>query len=91
MRLGPFLPRRVEIWAWHEFTHEARLASVDEGFGREPFPHERAGRPVVDRVDQAADVVVDCIRSNVLVIHLPKIVSGVCTFELQLIRRPALL
>ena len=39
-------------------TYEAGLAGVDEGFGGEPLPHERARGTVVDGVDQAADVVV---------------------------------
>ena len=42
-----------------EAAYEAGLAGVDKGFGREPLPHERARGAVVDRVDEAADVVVD--------------------------------
>ena len=41
-------------------AYEAGLAGVDEGLGREPLPHERARGAVVDGVDEAADVVVDC-------------------------------
>jgi hypothetical protein len=40
-------------------TYKSRLAAVDERFGREPFPHERARGSIVDRVDQATNVVVD--------------------------------
>ena len=40
-------------------TYKSRLAAVDERLGREPFPHERARGSIVDRVDQAANVIVD--------------------------------
>ena len=40
-------------------TYKSRLAGVDEWFGGEPFPHESARGPVVDRVDQPANVVVN--------------------------------
>jgi hypothetical protein len=43
-------------------THEADLARVGVRLGREPLPHERGRAAVVDRVDEAADVVVDCAR-----------------------------
>src|SRR6267142_242544 len=38
-------------------TYKSRLAAIDERFGREPFPHERARGTIVDRVDQPADVI----------------------------------
>jgi hypothetical protein len=41
-------------------TYKSHPASVDEWFGREPFPHERARGFIVDRVDQPANVVVNC-------------------------------
>ena len=39
-------------------TYEADGAGVCEGLRREPFPHERARRAVVDGGDQPVDVVV---------------------------------
>ena len=73
-------------------SHEAGLAGVDEGLGGEPLPHERARGTVVDGVDQAADVVVHFIcgcvmnpvSSRIRWVRKP-------TFELQLVRWPALL
>ena len=40
-------------------TYKSNLASINERFGGEPFPHERAGGAVIDRIDQPANIVID--------------------------------
>jgi len=47
-------------WPWRGYgADKSHPTSVDEWFGREPFPHERARGFIVDRVDQPANVVVN--------------------------------
>jgi hypothetical protein len=40
-------------------TYKSNLAGINERFGGEPFPHERAGGAIIDRIDQPANIVID--------------------------------
>jgi hypothetical protein len=51
-------------------TYKSYLTCVDERFCREPFPHERARRPVIDRIDQPANIVVDLSEGKIKLIEL---------------------
>ena len=96
---GEILPMQGSLPRVGKATHEAALARVDEGLGREPFPHERARRAVVHRVYEAPDVVVHYpsgiqVSLGFSVPSEPQKTrrAGVeCTLELELVRRPALL
>jgi hypothetical protein len=71
-------------------TYKSYLTGVNEWLGGEPFPHECARSPIIDRVDQPTNIIFDYITAKQLKNYALKEMRG-HTLELQLVRRPALL
>jgi hypothetical protein len=40
------------------WTYETSFACIDKRFGREPFPHKRARRAIIHRINETADVII---------------------------------
>jgi hypothetical protein len=61
--MGLALRAHMEGWKDNNedlgMTYESHPACIDERFGGEPFPHESARGPAVDRINQPMNIVVD--------------------------------